>query len=322
MISKDVMQSVYDKIKTPHKLGAVIKSDEYFTDSPVVFRHGERWYMSFVRIDKKLTGGYETCLAVSDDLIGWTVIGCVLGHGNGWDSAQSGGYAQFIDNRFGGSNEIGTIGGKYAFAYIGGSKNGYETDPLSMGMALTGDISDNSVYERLSYPVLAPFDEDARRGETLTLYKPCMFEDSARTLGHRYVCAYNAKDETNRESIFLAVSDDGTHWTRHGDSAIIPVWEYPDDVRINGDPQIIMLDGLYVMVYFRYDDTGAYNTFAVSENLTEWKKWDGEPLIKSEYEWENVYAHKAWVVCHDGVVYHYYCAVNSQGERYIALATS
>ena len=50
--------------------------------------------------------------------------------------------------------------------------------------------------------------------------------------------------------------------------------------------------------------------------------WLGEPLIKSEYAWENLYAHKPWVVVQDGVVYHFYCAVNNQGERFIALATS
>jgi len=33
------------------------------------------------------------------------------------------------------------------------------------------------------------------------------------------------------------------------------------------------------------------------------------------------YAHKPWVVKHNGVVYHYNCAVGNQG-RVIALATS
>ena len=322
MINKDVMQSVFERVKTPHKLGAVIKSDEYLTDSPVVFRCGEKWYMSFIRIDKTLSRGYETLLASSDDLISWTVGGKIIDGHSGWDSAQTGGYAQFIDCRFGGTNEIVRVGGKYRYAYIGGNKSGYETDPLSIGMAQCGEIEDTESYEKLPRPVLAPDDSDARRGETRTLYKPCMFEDARRTLGHRYVCAYNAKDETDRESIFLAVSDDGVKWERHGNSALIPVWECGDDVRINGDPQIVTLDGLFVLFYFRFDKNGAYNTFAVSENLVDWVKWDGEPLIKSEYEWENVYAHKSWVLEENGIVYHFYCAVNDKGERFIALATS
>ena len=73
---------------------------------------------------------------------------------------------------------------------------------------------------------------------------------------------------------------------------IIPVTECADNVRINGDPQIIVIDGYYVMLYFIYDkEIGAYNTFAVSEDLIHWTKWDGEPLVKSEYDWESKYAH-------------------------------
>ena len=37
--------------------------------------------------------------------------------------------------------------------------------------------------------------------------------------------------------------------------------------------------------------------------------------------WDNEYAHKPWLLKHNGVVYHFYCAVGNQG-RAIALATS
>jgi hypothetical protein len=37
--------------------------------------------------------------------------------------------------------------------------------------------------------------------------------------------------------------------------------------------------------------------------------------------WDSKFAHKPWVVKHDGVVYHFYCAVGDQG-RVIGLATS
>ena len=58
-----------------------------------------------------------------------------------------------------------------------------------------------------------------------------------------------------------------------------------------------------------------------SDDLINWTKWDGNPLVKSELEWENVFAHKQWVIKENNVVYHYYCAVNRK-ERFIALATS
>ena len=206
--------------------------------------------------------------------------------------------------------------------YIGGNLNGYESDPLSMGIATVDDFLNFDGYEKYPAPILSGSDADAREGERLTIYKADIFYDEKRTLGYPYVNAYNAKDHTHRESIFLAVSHDGIHWGRYGDKAIIPVTECADSVLINGDPQIIRLDGYYVMLYFMFDrSVGTYNTFAVSEDLIHWTKWDGEPLIKPEYEWESVHAHKQWVIKENGIVYHYYCAVNDR-ERFIALATS
>jgi len=67
----------------------------------------------------------------------------------------------------------------------------------------------------------------------------------------------------------------------------------------------------------RYD-----HIIACSKNLVDWTVWDGEPLIRPEFAWENVHAHKPWVIKHDGRVYHFYCAVNNKNERYIALAVS
>ena len=57
-------------------------------------------------------------------------------------------------------------------------------------------------------------------------------------------------------------------------------------------------------------------------NLIDWTKWDGTPLMKAECEWENIYAHKPWFIKYNNVIYQYYCAVNDKNERFIALATS
>ncbi|MBQ0125911.1 MAG: hypothetical protein KBS59_06270 [Clostridiales bacterium] len=324
MISDKVINGIYEKIKTPYKYGKILKSDDYFLDSPVVFKNKSKWFMSCVCIDKKCSTGYTTHLFESDDLLCWTYVGQILKTNNGWDEKQTGGYAQFIDNDFDGDYEINKINGYYRFAYIGGNLHGYETDPLSVGYARTKEISDLDGYVKNEKPILSPDDNDARYGETLTVYKADMFIDEKSTLGHKYVCAYNAKNETNRESIFLAVSDDGENWKRYGENAIISVFDCDDSIKINGDPQITVIDGLYVMFYFIYDmkNKKAFNTFAVSENLVDWKKWEGKPLIESEYDYENVFAHKPWAVKKDGVVYHFYCAVNDKKERFIALATS
>lgn len=321
-MDKSVLNRIYNQIKTPYKYGAVLKMDGRMTDSPVVFKKDNRYYMSFVSIDNGCQTGYQTHIAESDDLLHWNYIGNILTEKGQWDTAQSGGYAQLQDNLFGGSNALMTIDGQYLFAYIGGNQNGYETDPLSMGIAQTPDILKFDQYQKHPAPVLSGSDPDARPGETLTVFKADIFYDPEMTLGYPYVNAYNAKDETHRESIFLAVSEDGIHWKRYLEKAIIPASECAESLQINGDPQIVRMDGYYVMFYFIYDRSlGAYNTFAVSEDLIHWTKWDGEPLVKSEFPWENVYAHKQWIIKENDVVYHYYCAVNKD-ERFIALATS
>ena len=86
---------------------------------------------------------------------------------------------------------------------------------------------------------------------------------------------------------------------------------------------------IWVMFYFGWKwkkgVKGAFDTFACSYDLKRWTKWDGEPLVKPSEEYDGIHAHKPWVLKHDGVVYHWYCAVRKQGGREvrgIALATS
>ncbi|HOA32721.1 MAG TPA: glycosylase, partial [Clostridia bacterium] len=131
------------------------------------------------------------------------------------------------------------------------------------------------------------------------------------------------KDENNKERIYLAVSNDAVNWERYGATPVIDDIKDNPRVKISGDPQIVKIDDIYVMFYFVCEEgKGAYNTFACSYDLVEWTKWTGTPLVQSEHEWENIYAHKPWVLKDKEVVYHFYCAVNKKGERFIALATS
>ncbi|MEO7600325.1 MAG: glycosylase, partial [Opitutus sp.] len=68
---------------------------------------------------------------------------------------------------------------------------------------------------------------------------------------------------------------------------------------------------------------GAFDTFAVSRDLVTWTKWTGEDLIKPTERFDGLFAHKPWLIKHDGVVYHFYCAVRGKDQhRAIALATS
>ncbi len=320
------MEQLYEKIKTPHKFGAVMKWDTHFTDSPTVFFKDGFFYMYFIAINKDCSvSGYETHLAKSKDLMHWDYIGSVFKRNDldHWDSKQCAGYAAFPDIHFGGTNELHKINGSYYISYLAGNSDGYEPDPLFMGLAKSSDPIDPDGFTRFEAPILCPTDADSRTFETKTLYKSFLFEDAERISGFPYVNVYNGKAEDKRERIFLAVSNDGEHWERYGDRPVVDLVSGDADEIINGDPQIIKIGDVFVMFFFRlHKGIPAFNTFAASRDLINWNIWQGKPLVESELPWEDVHAHKTWFVRFGDKNYHFYCACNSQNERFIALAIS
>ena len=325
-VPPEVMEQTYNAIKTPVKYGAVMKLDNDWTDSPSVFRFGNAFYMYFISISKDTSiSGYETHLAKSTDLLNWEYLGTVLRRNdlNHWDSKQCAGYAAYMDVTLDGTYELQKAAGTYHVSYLAGNSDGYEPDPLYMGLARSEDPTNPNAFTRFPEPILRPEDPDSRPFENKTLYKSFLFFDEAHTTGYPYVNIYNAKGEDNRERIFLAVSEDGEYFERYGDRAVLDLIETQPGTLITGDPQIVKMGDLYVMLFFRFNaGSGAFDTFACSYDLVHWTVWDGEPLVAPTLEWENVHAHKPWFIRHEGVNYHFYCAVNTKGERFIALAHS
>lgn len=323
-VTQEEMAQIFEKIKTPYKYGAVMKLPNDWTDCPSVFFYDGRWYMYFISISKDVSvSGYETHMAVSDDLLHWEKISTIFPRDdqNRWDSKQRSGYVAFMDIRWDGTNAPQAVNGKYYMSYMAGNSDGYEPDPLRMGLASGKTPID--AFTRFPDPILAPDDADARQDETKTLYRSFLFKDEARITGFPYVNVYNAKSQAGRERIFAAVSSDGETWERYGDAPIIDEIKLYPTQYISGDPQIVKMDDIYVMFYFRYIGGKAFDTFACSRDFVHWTRWEGEPLVESSEECDITLAHKPWVINHEGVVYHYYCAVNDdKKERCIALATS
>jgi predicted GH43/DUF377 family glycosyl hydrolase len=416
-VPQRVMEQVYQESRTPHKFGIVLRAEaeQEVVDCPSVFRHGGRWYMMYVALVREKIG-YQTYLAASDDLLRWTKLGVILPfRRDGWDAWQADGGIALQTCTWGGSYELGTHGGRYWASYIGGAKQGYEPDPLSIGLAWTDDPTAAREWTRLeSNPVIGPGQADVRDFEARTAYKSNIIRDASRATGHEFVMFYNGKAPKGIERIGMAVSDDMVHWRRHGDGPVV------DNGRgISGDPQIVRMGGdpkcgisrlgtpeVWVMFYFGAfwkpksdtetqrnreendkdksdteaqrrregddqgksdtetqrrredqkpepetasslnlcasvsnsspssqclcasvsssplrDDTKAFDTFACSYDLVNWTKWPGPHLIEPSEPWDATFAHKPWIVKHADVVYHFYCAVGSEG-RHIALATS
>ena len=344
-ISKNVMQKIYDEVKTPYKYGMVVapKDNYHQIDCPMVYREGNCWFMTYVVYNGKdgTDGrGYETWLATSDDLLQWKTLGRLLCYADkGWDMNQRAGYPALIDWTWNGSYEMAKYKGRHWMSYFGGEGTGYEAirKPLNMGMASTkGDITQAHPWETSSSPVLSINDKSAQWWEKLTHYKSTVYWDKKKTLGKPFVMFYNAgginpANQLKAERIGIALSSNMTSWRRlplrtAKRKTGNPVFFHEAPGIITGDAQIVKFPHYYVMFYFSaYNPErkyNAYNTFAVSRDLVNWQDWEGADLVYPSKPYDDMFAHKSYVLKHQGVVYHFYCAVNHAGQRGIAVATS
>jgi hypothetical protein len=327
------MQQVYDEVCTPEKYGLVLAPEDnnHKMDCPTVFRQGKNWYMTYLVYNGKegTDGrGYETWLAESPDLLHWKTLGRILFFkDSGWDKNQRGGYISLIDNKWGGSYKVKKHDGKYWITYIGGDTPGYELGVLKVGAAYTdGNIAEAHEWKTFDKPLMTPTDSDAGWWEGLTQYKSSVMFDKSKKLGKPYVMFYNAgginpESKIKGERIGIALSDDMVNWKRYKGNPVIN-----HEGGITGDAVIQKMDDLYVLFYFSAFRPGvshkAFNTFCCSYDLINWTDWKGEKLIYPSESFDDQFAHKSCVIKHNGVVYHYYCAVNKDNQRGIALATS
>ena len=322
-ITQDKMQMVYEEMKTPCKIGMVLSEEGCNIDCPNVFRmsNGE-WKMIYAKhVPGQEREGYETWMARSSDLIHWEEEGKLLTQReHGWDCCQADGGLCLIDTQWGGSCGVRKYDNKYWMTYIGGALPGYEPDPLNIGLAWSKTMEPGS-WNRLDAPILSTEDENIRDFERATLYKSTVIYDEKRHLDAPFVMYYNAKQKGLWiERIGMAVSDDMVHWKRFGKNDVVDNG-ITDIANIAGDPQIVRFGDLWVMHYFVAQGGTAYDTFACSEDLVTWTKWDGKPLISPSEDYDKTYAHKPFVFKYEGKVYHFYCAVGDNG-RGIALAVS
>jgi len=324
------MEAIYETVKTPYKYGLikVAADDSKKMDCPSIFRAGGKWYMTYLVFDGR---GYETVLAESTDLLHWQDLGNLLSFSDstGWDANQKAGYIALQDEEWGGSYALKRFDGKYWMSYFGGPDRGYEQGDLSVGIAYTaGDPTVPHEWMRLTEPVLTAQDPDVRWWENRKLFKSSVIWDKAETTGYPFVMFYNANGDSAQnniktrwyERIGMAVSDDMIHWKRFGAD---PVMHHPKG--ITGDAVIQRIDNVWVMFYFGAfweNKDGAFNRFACSYDLVNWTDWHGDDLIAPSEPYDSKFAHKSFVLKHDGVVYHFYCAVNDRDQRGIALATS
>ena len=299
-IADDVMQRIYQEVRTPYKYGMVVApTDNYHKiDCPTVFQQDGKWYMTYVVYNGKegLDGrGYETWLAESDDLLHWQTKGRLLSYKDeGWDMNQRGGFPALIDWTWGGSYNITKYKKNYWMTYIGGHGTGYEAvrEPLNIGLAWTSsDITQAHEWQSDDKPLISIDDKDAQWWEKLTEYKSTIYSltpgPSPKGEGsglpkelhkYRFIMYYNAggvnpMNNLKAERIGIALSNDLKKWKRYEDN---PVFANEVGGIITGDAQIAKMGKHYVMFYFKaYDPSrkyNAFNTFAVSRDLIHWQR--------------------------------------------------
>jgi predicted GH43/DUF377 family glycosyl hydrolase len=331
VVPQNKMQGIFAEVKTPFKYGLVVvpTDNSKKIDCPTVFRKGNLWYMTYLIFNGR---GYETWLSESKDLLSWKSLGRMMSLSSdttAWDSQQKAGYIGLQDYSWGGSYKLNKYDGRYWMSYFGGNTRGYEAGLLSLGMAFTkNDPARPHEWQRLKEPILTSADKDVRWWENKKQFKSTVIWDKQKMTGHPFVMYYNANGDSavNNiktrwfERIGMAVSDDMIHWTRFNPE---PVVHHP--AGITGDPVMQKIGDVWVMFYFGafwQDRKGAFNRFACSYDLVNWTDWNGENLIESSEPYDDLYAHKSFVLKHKGVVYHFYCAVNKKDQRGIAVATS
>lgn len=327
-VSDARMQQVYEEIKTPFKYGLVMvpPDDSEKMDCPSVFRKGNKWYMTYLVYGGR---GYETWLAESKNLLDWKLKGRIMSFSDStdWDVNQKAGYIALQDPQWGGSYKWNAFRGKHWMSYFGGNTTGYEAGVLSIGMAYSKeDPTKVHQWQRLSKPVLTVHDKDVRWWENSTMYKNSVIYDQSKTTGSPFVMYYNArgdslKPQRGSERIGMAISDDMVNWKRYNRDPVMGKF----NKGITGDAVIQKMDDLWVMFYFGAfwkGTNGAFNRFACSKDLVNWTDWKGANLIEPSKPYDELFAHKSFVVKHKGVVYHFYCAVNKKDQRGIAVATS
>jgi len=339
--------------RTPYKYPELILKatgrkgdfDERSIDDPIVFHANGAFYMLYIGWDGI---GYQTGLATSTDLLHWKRVALVAPR----DSASKFtkyniALSSILRNKQLRSNgEAIKINGRYLGAWNAYPSAGYEEGAAVIGLAW----SDNLLHWELTDPILYP--QDGAPWEHGGLYRPDLMLDRGT-----YYLYYNAKTDTLPKSVGggwheqtgVATSRDLKTWTRYAGNPVLrngprgsatypasnlihatqPPTPDARDSRFASNPFVVQNGADFAMFYFgfRYQQPGRacemlalgadpYTFVKVPEILID----TGAPGSIDE-----TYAHKPSVITHEGMLYHFYCAVSGKWPnetRGIAVARS
>ena len=302
--------------------------DEQSIDDPIVFRANGEFNMLYIGFDGT---GYQTGLATSPDLLSWTRKALVGPR----DPASK--YTKYNlalssvlrDKNLHGKGEAIKVDGRFLAAWHAYPSAGYEEGAAVIGLAWSRDL----LHWELTDPILFP--QDGAPWEHGGLYRPDLLLDNGT-----YYLFYNAKTDTLpkgegggwHEQSGVATSKDLKTWTRYAGNPILRVGSKEGnarDSRFASNPFVIKNGHEYAMYYFGfgYQRPGhACEMLAIGPDPLHFNKVP-EILIDTGAPGtiDETFAHKPSVIYHDGMLYHFYCAVSGKWPnevRGVAVARS
>ncbi|MCX6620795.1 MAG: hypothetical protein NTY38_06895 [Acidobacteria bacterium] len=306
------------RLATPYKYNRLVVTasgvpgafDQLSVDCPFVFRNGDRYSMTYVGFDG---AGYQTGLASSHNLVDWHPEGAILRRDPNSPIAKYNIALNWIlrENDVRSPGRLRKVHGRYLGVYHAYPGSGYEQGPAVIGLAWSHDLK----AWTLDPPCLRGADGAA--WEKAGLYKPCLLEACGT-----YYLFYNAKDLPTRwkEQTGVATSKDLKTWTRYEGNPILrngPAGS-PDE-KFASDPCVLQDGAHWAFFYFGLDTKGvARDLLARGPDLYHAEKC-GEVLIDvgPPGSIDHTYAHKPSVITHNGVLYHFYCAVAKKDGKEI-----
>jgi hypothetical protein len=302
--------------RTPYKYGKLVLAasgdvnafDAKSVDDPFVFLHEGVFHMLYIGFDG---AGYQTGLARSTDLVNWERVACVARRDpkskyTRYNIALS---CLLHEDGLTSKGQLKKVHGRYLGAWNAYPNAGYEAGAAVIGLAWSSDL----LHWDLTDPILFP--ADGAPWEHGGLYRPNLIEEDGV-----FYLYYNAKTDALpksegggwREQSGVATSRDLKQWTRYAGNPLLPnggpeSW----DARFASNPFVVRNKKLWGMYYFGLDRHGvARELLAVGRDPYHFEKVD-EILIDrgAPGTVDEDYAHKPCVLFHDGVLYHFYCAV-------------
>lgn len=339
--------------RTPYKYPKLILSatgrkgdfDERSVDDPIVFYADGAFQMLYIGWDGT---GYQTGLATSADLIHWTRTALVgprdpVSKYTRYNLALS---SILRNKQLRSKGEAIRVKGKYLGAWNAYPNAGYEEGAAVIGLATSDDL----LHWQLTDPILTP--QDGAPWEHGGLYRPDLMLDRGT-----YYLYYNAKTDPRpksegggwHEQTGVATSTDLKNWTRYKENPILrngargsatypatnlisatqPPTPDARDSRFVSNPFVVQNGVDFAMFYFGfgYQRPGhACEMLALSVDPYSFVKVP-EILIDTgpAGSVDETFAHKPSVITHEGILYHFYCAVSGRYPnevRGIAVARS